>query len=545
LTGTFFNLNLTIKAAAFNCKKIKGGKVMVKKLMVLSLAVLIAMSVLNACGTQEVSKTNGPVEITVGGGMLGKLNRDDFGKWLGKRNNVKFKVINMEGNDALRLMAATNDLPDMVGGNMQFTEFYNFADQGLIRDIPQDMINKYPLVKSDVETNKITQMYKDIKGKVYGIPLTPSKLNKGAQAMDFDIFYRADWAKKLGITKQPETVDDMFNLYKAFTTRDPDGNGLNDTYGISGWLHDTHFMPWTDTYGWVNEGGKWIPGYISNAMLDGIKYWNMCFNEGVLDPEFDLANSNPRDLFMSGKVGVMFHNADIYWTGVVYDTFVQKTGVTYPQAYNAVKIIAPGPKKDANSPAYWPSKDPVACEIIGANVNDTKLDKILSLLNFMKGDEATQARRWGFEGTDYKMVNGKPQSSLPIQNNGLPAPIWTKYESINFMNMASLDEDWNLDPENKTYTDGIKKIYSDAEKKYNPTAYPGPLAINYASTDEKAKFNYNLVQMENDVSRIISSKPQDLDKAWANFKQTLYNTYGMQALIDSVNKVAKDRGITK
>jgi putative aldouronate transport system substrate-binding protein len=518
---------------------------MVKKLIALSTAVMIAMSVLTACGGSPTSgSSNGPTEITVGYGMIGKLTTDDFGKWLSKENNVKFKVINMEGNDALRLLAATNDLPDLTEASLQSTEFYNFAEQGLIRDIPQNFINKYPLIKSDIETNKIVQMYKNVSGKVFAIPKTPSKLKTGPEAIQLDIFYRADWAKKVGITNQPKTVTDMYNMYKAFTTKDPDGNGLADTYGISGWLWQVHFIPWVDTYGWTYENGQWIPGYISNAMLDGIKYWNKACNEGVLDPEFDVANSNPRDLFMSNKVGVMFYNADIYWTSVVYDTFVQKTGVTYPQAYDAVKIIAPGPSKDAASKAYWPSRDPVSTAIVGANVDDTKLDKILSLLEFMKGDKGTQARRWGFPGTDYKMVNGKPQSTLPVQNNGLPAPIWTKYESLNVMNLASMDEDWNLNPQNKTYTDDTKKIFSDTTKKYDATTFPSPIDINYISTPEKSKFNYNIMQMENDIARIVSGKPSDVDKNFAELKQKLYNTYDLQSVIDSVNKAAKERGIT-
>ena len=42
---------------------------------------------------------------------------------------------------------------------------------------------------------------------------------------------RKDWLAKLGL-KEPQTVDDLYTIAKAFTEQDPDGNGKKDTYGL-------------------------------------------------------------------------------------------------------------------------------------------------------------------------------------------------------------------------------------------------------------------------------------------------------------------------
>jgi putative aldouronate transport system substrate-binding protein len=517
---------------------------MVKRLVILAIVLTLAFSTLSGCGEVKpvVSDPNSVIKVSIGGSLLSTLNTDDFGKWIGNKTKVKFRVINMEGNDALRLMAATNDLPDMVGGFLGSTEFYNFANMGLIKDIPESLLDKYPLCKADTENNKVMGSMRKTLGKIYGIPIPvgDSKLTKVTTNY---IYYRDDWAKKVGITKAPETVNDMYNMFKDFTTKDPDGNGLNDTYGLSGWLWQIHLIPWVDTYGWVKEDGKWIPGYISNAMLEGIKYWNRCFNEGVLDPEFSVANSNPADLFFSNKIGVMYTHGGMYWGNYMFNTFMEKNGITdFNKAKDMIKILAPGPKKDANSPSYWPYGSDTYAVLLGSSVDDVKMDRILSLLNFLKSDEARMARRWGFKGIDYKMVNNKPVSLMP-KTNGIPKPIWEKYPCLNIMYFANNDGDWEFSPDNPLYSKETKQLITDATAKYADTTYPEAVNINYLPTEERMKFNYNLVQMETDISKIVSAKPEDVEKKFNEFKQNLYNTYDLQNVIDSVNTKAKSLGV--
>ena len=40
---------------------------------------------------------------------------------------------------------------------------------------------------------------------------------------------RKDWLDKVGMS-MPKTTDDLYQLAKAFTTKDPNGDGKKDTY---------------------------------------------------------------------------------------------------------------------------------------------------------------------------------------------------------------------------------------------------------------------------------------------------------------------------
>lgn len=63
-------------------------------------------------------------------------------------------------------------------------------------------------------------------GKLKGIPEMDSSLESAHY-----IWIRQDWLDKLGL-EGPKTMQDLLKISEAFTTKDPDGNGKNDTYGV-------------------------------------------------------------------------------------------------------------------------------------------------------------------------------------------------------------------------------------------------------------------------------------------------------------------------
>lgn len=43
---------------------------------------------------------------------------------------------------------------------------------------------------------------------------------------------RQDWLENLGL-EMPTSLDELYDVLYAFTYNDPDGNGVDDTYGIT------------------------------------------------------------------------------------------------------------------------------------------------------------------------------------------------------------------------------------------------------------------------------------------------------------------------
>ena len=64
-----------------------------------------------------------------------------------------------------------------------------------------------------------------VDGKVYS-------LYQGRPLSRQGLIYRKDWADNLGLSA-PKTVDEFYEMARAFSEDDPDGNGKNDTIGLT------------------------------------------------------------------------------------------------------------------------------------------------------------------------------------------------------------------------------------------------------------------------------------------------------------------------
>lgn len=78
---------------------------------------------------------------------------------------------------------------------------------------------------------------------------------------------------------------------RKFTFDDPDGNGQNDTYGLScaGYNYLSFLMgafgASTERDNFLNDDGTITTNAISNEYKDALKYLNSIYKEGLIDPE--------------------------------------------------------------------------------------------------------------------------------------------------------------------------------------------------------------------------------------------------------------------
>ena len=104
-------------------------------------------------------------------------------------------------------------------------------------------------------------------------------------------------ADQLGL-QPPKTMDDVLEISKAFTQKDPDGNGQQDTYGIAAtqYLWDpvmgfTGFMAGYGAYPniWLeDESGKLVYGGIQPEVKQALKALQEMYRNHEIDSEFIL-----------------------------------------------------------------------------------------------------------------------------------------------------------------------------------------------------------------------------------------------------------------
>lgn len=92
------------------------------------------------------------------------------------------------------------------------------------------------------------------------------------------LWIRTDWLRNLGLEK-PRTVEELADVAVAFATRDPDGNGIDDTFGLpvngdtsGGLMWHKGFLNGYGSYpfAWIDIGGKLEYGSIRPGTRDAL-----------------------------------------------------------------------------------------------------------------------------------------------------------------------------------------------------------------------------------------------------------------------------------
>jgi putative aldouronate transport system substrate-binding protein len=364
---------------------------------------LILPSIIFANGKKEgASGAGAPVKIT---GVFTRILLEDNGQkeWAAayrELSGIDMTIIKPAHNQYSQIVAtmfAAGDFPDIL--EVQTNDYLAFAKSGHL--IPLDDFIASSKELKDIDKS-ILEAYRLKDGKIYGVP---TYMGGGCVT-----YIRQDWLNNLGL-KQPTTWDEFYNVLKAFTFNDPDGNGVNDTVGYTvpfdtGWEFDYYnrqimLDAW---FGFEYKNGKWVDGFLEPEFIGGLERFKLLYKEGIMDNElFTNKTSAARSKMYAGQAGVME-----YWTGTWAQTYYDSTKNNNPKA----ELIPVGPIKGS----YFIHRVGPSFGITKAAKNPQLVfDKFINLMNdrgagqtlFTHGVEGVHYVK---DGNDYKML---PQRSNP------------------------------------------------------------------------------------------------------------------------------------
>jgi putative aldouronate transport system substrate-binding protein len=233
-------------------------------------------------------------------------------------------------NQKFNIALSSGDIPDVVSVNA--TQLKQLAESDMLEDLT-DILNKYasPLTRQIIDAGgDAPKVAATFDGKLLGIP----QVNADNESAHF-VWLRTDWMKKLGLA-EPKTMDDLMNIIDAFVTKDPDGNGKNDTVGfalskdlwggyaaLEGFFNGYHTYPNT----WIEKDGKMEYGSIQPEMKEPLKKLAELYKKGYIDKEFSVKDG--------GKA------AESPTAG--------KNGMHYGQQWNGLWPLQSGKDNDPNS----------------------------------------------------------------------------------------------------------------------------------------------------------------------------------------------------
>ncbi|QYR23979.1 extracellular solute-binding protein [Paenibacillus sp. sptzw28] len=347
-----------------------------------------------ADGTDSSKK--GPVKIT----MIATLHTpevpsDKIEKLLEEKTNTELDiqwVPQGSYDDKVNASFATGTLPMAVNTGLIF--FRDAIRNGQFWEIGP-YLEQFPNLKNlKPEVLKNTS----VDGKIYSLYQERPLSRQG-------VIYRKDWADNLGL-QAPKTIDDIYNMAKLFTEKDPDKNGANDTIGLA----DRNDMIYgafktVSSYfgtpnGWGEQDGKLMPEFMFPEYMDTMKFIQKLHKEGLINKDFPVTSkTDQRNLFISGKAGL--------YIGSLPDVvgLLEKAVEINPNAKMDVQNRIEGPK----GVGIWsiPGYAAVVLFPKSSVKSEEQLKDVLAFYDKLMSPELANLMQYGIEGEHYTIKDGK------------------------------------------------------------------------------------------------------------------------------------------
>ncbi|MBO6242755.1 MAG: extracellular solute-binding protein [Butyrivibrio sp.] len=361
--------------------------------------------------TEAESESLEPITITMMQELFSDSAPDLSDEWytyikdnLGVTLDVNF-VPTQSYVDKITTTIASGDLPMVIAANSSVLKNQGIldmiADEDFwdLTDIIKDYPNLYEFVGEDRWTTSA------IEGKNWGIPrLRVLPRNGGV--------IRQDWLDNLGL-EMPTTFDELYDVLYAFTYDDPDGNGIDDTYGVVTSYVGTGNRGWNgfqtlavsfgapNTWGYID--GKMVPDFGTEEYMNALKFIKKLYDNGVMNKNFNEITAEDRKTeYMAGNYGAVFCVIDDIQglqSGLVQAVDTAQSKVLGAVTQNKGDTIRIHSTTGYNGLVMFPKYGD------GAIQSEEELRRVLSFYDSMCTDEYQDLLNYGIEGLTYETVN--------------------------------------------------------------------------------------------------------------------------------------------
>ncbi len=380
-----------------------------RKTLVWLLAGAMIAACLPAMAVAEAGKYETPYTITWTTYLKYPFAEDAvIVKKIEEKFNVDIQMLNIEDSTFMEVLntsyIAAGNTPDVIRMKDP-AQLLTYVDQGVIAPIDMEMVKTYAPLTTDRITNFSNGEYWNmgvVDGKTYAIP----SIN-ATNAFHLPIVYNQKWLDKLGVTELPKTLEEFEKLMYRFAKEDPDGNGKDDTYGLSSDGLRVLFGAFginpgapdgrTDhSYFQLNDEGNVIWAAQTEEYKQALAYAQKWYKDGVLDPEFITGENTGgywaiSHSFINGRIGMTCRGNYYHWEELgSYEgmpeteegAVIKEMRAVDPEANITFGDPVTGPEGKSGVKA-WNMLMNFYCFGSGATEDPGKFQRILEIMDFM------------------------------------------------------------------------------------------------------------------------------------------------------------------
>jgi len=328
-----------------------------------------------------------------------------------------------ESHEAMNLLIASGDMPDIVGGHLIKQPVNEFGPQGAFVPL-NDLVDEHaPNIKKFWEDHPgLKEAIAAYDGNYYYIPYLPD--GKYGRAY----FIRQDWLDKLGLA-QPETVDELYDVLVAFRDQDPNGNGMKDEvpFFARDWEEAIRLVTlWdarssgSDTYHdfRVNDAGKIEHPYAQEVYRDALANVAQWYSEGLIDPEIFTRGSSAREYLLSEDLG-----------GFTHDWFASTSGYNIAlkdkvEGFNFIPFLPPASPSGRRLEEH--RRIPIKPDGWAISHTNENVIETIKYFDFWFTEEGSLLANFGIQGAQYEIIDGEPIYKDEVLSSGEPvnAQMW-------------------------------------------------------------------------------------------------------------------------
>ncbi|WP_018931755.1 extracellular solute-binding protein [Gracilibacillus lacisalsi] len=308
--------------------------------------------------------------------------------------------------DRLNTAFATNSLPEAVFLKNQttFIQFRDAMEDEQFWEVGQylDQFENLSNLKDNVLDNT------RVNGNLY-------TLYQGRPLSRQGLIYRKDWADNLGL-EAPTTTDEFMEMARAFTEDDPDGNGEDDTFGVTDRSDLVYgaFKTVSSWFGtpneWGEQDGQLLPEFMFDEYKQTMDFFKEMHENGYINQDFPVTSKpDQQEFFKNGTAGM--------YVGSMGDV---------GSLYNDAEAINPDVEFDVHNHIEGPDGEFGVWAIPGYGSlvmfpkssveTEEDLLKILGFFDQLMTPEVMNYAYWGIEGEHYEVVEDR---ALPTDDQSL------------------------------------------------------------------------------------------------------------------------------
>lgn len=271
------------------------------------------------------------------------------------------------------------------------------------------------------------------------------------------IIYRKDWADRLGLSA-PGTLEELYEMLKRFTYDDPDGNGLDDTIGLTdrndliygAFKTISSYFGTPNNWGWYQDSLQ--PEFRFPKYMETMKFFRKLHEEGLINRDFPITSKkDQQELFITGKAGV--------YVGAMSDvlSLEAKLKANDPDAVLDVHNRVRGP----NGYGVWATQGYGTVVLFpkSAIPTEAELKEVLAFYNELMSAELANYMYWGIEGEHYTVQDGK---AMAVDSYNLREKDVKPYQALMIGGSSTIDG--MLQPVNKNEAkDKAERLILDNE----------------------------------------------------------------------------------